>query len=57
MGYWIIWICLGVACGIIADTKGRNKYGWAFIGFMIPPAIVLLLLLKEVPMSERKIKR
>jgi len=45
--YWIIWICLGIASGVIADSKGHNKWLWGFIGFMLPPAILITLLLKE----------
>ena len=48
--YWINWInliCLGIASGVIADSKGHNKWLWGFIGFMLPPALLITLLLKE----------
>jgi len=46
----IIWIGLAVACGAVANGKGRSAVGWGFLGllggiFGILPGIVVLIII------------
>ena len=49
MKWVVIWAAVAtlaaIACGFIAKARNRNASTWAAWGFLLPPALVLLLLL------------
>lgn len=49
MRWVVIWAAVAtlsaIACGFIANARNRNPSSWAAWGFLLPPALVLLLLL------------
>lgn len=49
MKWVVIWAAVAtlsaIACGFIANARNRNASTWAAWGFLLPPALVLLLLL------------
>lgn len=42
----ILRIIAGLAGGIIAHKKGRGKFLWAVLCFILPPLVLVLLLLR-----------
>jgi hypothetical protein len=49
MRWVVIWAAVAtlsaIACGFVASARNRNASSWAAWGFLVPPALVLLLLL------------
>ena len=51
MKWIVIWAAVAtlsaIACGFIAGAKNRNASTWAAWGFLLPPALIVLLLLSR----------
>jgi hypothetical protein len=47
VGVLIFAIVIGACAGILASNKGRNAAAWCVIGFLLPPAILVLLCLEK----------
>lgn len=51
MSFWLfIWLAAwAVACGMIADRRGRNAIGWGVLGFLFSfLALIVLLCLRNL---------
>lgn len=44
---FIIWVTVGVICGLIANAKGRSVPGWVVLGFIFP--LIALLIIAFLP--------
>jgi len=40
----IFWVICGIGAGVVADNKGRNVVSWFFLGFLLGPFALLVLL-------------
>ena len=38
-----LWIILGVACAIVAGSKGRSPFGWLIAGFFFGPIALFMV--------------
>lgn len=54
IGLLLLWIVFAVVGWILASNKGRSAIGWAVLGFLFPPALLILLVLKPVPQSAER---
>jgi hypothetical protein len=54
--YWIITLVFGVTASVIAETKGRNTFGWFLVGLMIGPFALLVIALPKIPRDGRFVK-
>lgn len=49
MRWVVIWAAVAtfaaIACGFLANARNRNASTWAAWGFLVPPALIVLLLL------------
>ena len=44
----LIWILCGIACAVIAGSKGRSGIAWFFVGILLGPiGVVVALVIKE----------
>ena len=49
-GFVLIWIICGIACAAIGSGKGVSGAGWFFIGVLLGPiGVVLVLVMKAGP--------
>ena len=49
MGFVIIWILFGIVTAVVASNKGRNGWGWFFIGVLLGPfGLILALVISPV---------
>ena len=44
MWIFLIWIFFGVATAVVASGKGRNGFGWFFVGLLLGPVGLILSL-------------
>lgn len=44
MGFVVIWILFGIVTAVAAANKGRNGWGWFFIGVLLGPFGLILAL-------------
>ena len=46
----IIWLLFGVGCAIAASNKSRSVAGWLFLGMLLGPfGLLIILLLRPFP--------
>ena len=50
MEYLIIWLLFGIACAMIANSKGRSVVLWLFIGIL--SGIIGLIIIACMPKVE-----
>jgi hypothetical protein len=54
----VVMLALGVACALIANTRGRSPVGWFFIGFLAGCiGLILVLVLPDLKVQEERERR
>jgi hypothetical protein len=41
---FILWVLFGITCMVIASNKNRDGCGWLFLGFLLGPFAILMIL-------------
>lgn len=54
MTFWLIWLALAVAVGILARQRGRGFVAWTLLGAVLTPLLgfVVLMMKKDLKLSE-----
>lgn len=55
----VLMLAMGIACALIANSRGRSPVGWFFIGALVPCFIglILVLVLPDLKVQEERERR
>src|SRR5262245_17853388 len=54
----VVMLALGIACALIANTRGRSPVGWFFVGFLAGCiGLILVLVLPDLKVQEERERR
>ncbi len=52
----LVWLCLSIAVGGLAQSKGREGFGWFVVALLISPLLALIVI-ACVPTNSKEIDR
>jgi len=55
MGLFIVWTCFAIATAAVASGKGKSAVVWFFLGFLLGPlGLILILVFKKNPLEAER---